>query len=236
MFKKLKTPYFLGLFIGMFVAASVVSAVEIINNYGYEGENGVEVVNNYYLGQAEPGEEGLGAVEAVGGICNGSEPVTQMCNINVYEIESQTGITAADGTFSDALTVSGASDVSTFTQGGGITASSTTNAAETLLATDIDVENVITYTPNVNSTLTLPATSTLSAIIPTAGDTRQYFIQNASSTETATLTLAGGTGMDMQEPTGADLVINGLDWGILNFVRLANTDIAVFFNEFQEAD
>lgn len=132
----------------------------------------------------------------------------------------------------------GVLDVSTFTQGGGMFTSSTANATETLLVTAIDTENFIDYTPNVNSTLTLPATSTMSALIPVAGDSRDYIIRNASSTAAATLTLAAGTGMDLQftEATGGDLVLNGLDAGTLTMTRLTNTDILVLFNEYTEAD
>jgi hypothetical protein len=136
------------------------------------------------------------------------------------------------------LTVTGAADVSTFTEGGGMFTSSTANATETLLVTAMDTENFIDYTPNVNSTLTLPATSTLSALMPTAGDSRQYIIRNASSTAAATLTLAAGAGMDLQfvEATGGDLVLNGLDAGTLTMTRLTDTDILVLFNEYTEAD
>jgi len=137
-----------------------------------------------------------------------------------------------------ATTLTGATDASTFTQGGGITATSTTNATETLLASDFDVENFIDYTPNLNSTLTLPATSTLSTFIPNAGDMRRVIFRNASSTVAATLTLAAGTGIDLQfvEATGGDLVLNGLDIGEMTFIRETDTDIIALWNEYTVAD
>ena len=141
-------------------------------------------------------------------------------------------------TITGATTVAGATDVSTFTQGGGMYTSSTAAATATLLASAIDLENFIDYTPNVNSTLTLPATSTMSALMPVAGDTREYIIRNASSTAAATLTLVAGAGMDLQfvEATGGDLVLDGNDAGTLTMTRLTNTDILVLFNEYTEAD
>lgn len=160
--------------------------------------------------------------------------------LNVTGATTLTGTLTSSGALvaSGALTVSGATDVSTFTQGGGITASSTTNATETLLATDFDVENFIDYTANIDTTLTLPATSTLSAMIPNAGDTRDVILRSATTTAATTITLAAGTGIDLQfvEATGGDLVLNGLDVGILKFIRQANTDILVLWNEYTEGD
>lgn len=152
-------------------------------------------------------------------------------------LASTLGVTGA-ATLSSTLSVSGATSLETLTEGGGIRATSTDNATETLLASDIDVENYLDYTPNINSTLTLPATSTLSAMIPNAGDSRQILFRNASTTAAATLTVAAGTGIDLQytEATGGDLVLNGLDVAITTWVRKSDTDILVIWDEFTEAD
>lgn len=123
-----------------------------------------------------------------------------------------------------------------FTQGGKTYASSTSNATETALESYFDDENVLAYTPNVTNTLTLPASTTITDWIPNDGDVRVTYIQNASSTAGAVLTLAAGTGIDIQEPTGAALTIEGLDWARLTWIRKSNTDILVIFDELQEGD
>uniref|UniRef100_A0A6M3L5B1 Uncharacterized protein n=1 Tax=viral metagenome TaxID=1070528 RepID=A0A6M3L5B1_9ZZZZ len=123
------------------------------------------------------------------------------------------------------------------TQGGGVRATSTVNATETLLYTDFDTENVIDYTANINTTLTLPATSTMSAMIPIAGEMREIIFRSATTTAAATITLVAGAGMDLQFDEGAgDLVLLGLDVGTLKFIRKTNTDMIVLWQEYAEAD
>lgn len=188
-----------------------------------------------FLGGGEPSPRDLGGTTAdnwnVGG------------NLAVTGTSAFTGAISLSGalTVTGATTLTGATDAGLFTQGGGRTASSTTNATETLLVTDIDTENFLDYTPNLNTTLTLPASSTMSALIPNIGDTRQIIIRNASSTGAATLTLAAGTGIDLQEIEGLNLVLNGLDYGILTLIRKAADDgstvigdIAALWAGFQE--
>lgn len=141
-----------------------------------------------------------------------------------------------DATITDALTVSGATTLSTLTQGGGITATSTTNAAETLLATDIDTENWVAYTPaNGNTALTLVASSTFPGI-DTAGQCRTIIFENVSSVTATTTTLVAGTGIDLQETDGGNVVIGGNNYAVVDFCRRADTDIAAFVMETIPAD
>lgn len=119
-----------------------------------------------------------------------------------------------------------------FTQGGGILATSTINAAETLLASDFDTENRIEYTMNVQATtLTLPASSTLVNFIPAAGDSRMIDIKNATSTP-IDLTIVAGAGMTLYNATTTPDIPSGA-FATLTFKRKSNTDIDVFFNIFQ---
>lgn len=133
--------------------------------------------------------------------------------------------------FSSTLTGTGATTLATLTQGGGIRATSTSNSAETLLASDFDTENVIAYTLNVqDATLTLPATSTLSSFIATAGQTRTIFIRNATTTASMDITLAGGTGMNLLTASSSKIILGnstGSNSAKLDFVRRADTDIDV---------
>lgn len=209
------------------VSIALVAVVGVV--FAYD-----TVVNNYYgnttVDQTESQTEAsFGSATAVDGICNGSEPTTQLCNVNAYELESQTTLTAADGVFSDDLTVSGDTNVETLTQGGGVN-STTTPASMTLKEGDFDVENLIDMNPTVGSiTVTLPATSTITTVIPNVSDYRQILIRNATTTAGVTITLAAGTGWDLQTGTSTAVIYPG-DYMHLNFFREVDTDISGDYN------
>jgi len=121
----------------------------------------------------------------------------------------------------------------TFTQGGGIRATSTVNASETLLATDFDIENRIEYTMNLSSTtLTITASSSLASFVPNAGNHRAIDIKNSTSTSGIILTIAAGTGTIIHNATST-LAIKPGDFATLEFKRKTNTDIDIFFNIYQ---
>lgn len=138
---------------------------------------------------------------------------------------------AFNGTSIDA---SGASDISTLTQGGGITATSTTGATVPLVAANFDRESVIAVTLNVqDATLSFPASSTLSAIVPNAGDFRSIFVRNATTTATMDLTMTGGTGVIMKYASSTSGTIGGIvhgdtdgdNYAKIDLIRKTNTDI-----------
>lgn len=143
------------------------------------------------------------------------------------------GFISAAGNFtltSGNLSVGGSTSVETFTQGGGIRATSTDDTSATFLASDFDVENMIEFTPNVTGiTATLPATSTLSSIIPNASDHRDIAVCNATTTAAAPFTLAFGTGMNSHLATST-LAIESGDCATLNLYRATDTDIEVFYD------
>lgn len=120
-------------------------------------------------------------------------------------------------------------------EGGGIRATSTVNNAETLLASDFDVENVIDYTLNVQAaTLTLPASTTLTSFLPKSGDTRTILIRNATTTAT-NLTIAGATGVLLKKATTTAIIYgdtDGANYGTIKFTRKANRDIEAIFDSF----
>lgn len=168
---------------------------------------------------------------------------TNYDDINVTDGYAVDGTTVIDGSgnvdapiTTTTVTASGATTLATFTQGGGIRATSTVNSAETLLASDFDVESVIAYTLNVqDATLTLPATSTLSSFIATAGQTRSIFIRNATTTASMDLTIAGGTGMNLLTASSTKVIVGnttGSNMARLDFVRRADTDIDVTMSTF----
>lgn len=122
---------------------------------------------------------------------------------------------------------------------GGRTATSSTAVTYTTIAKDFSGEpTYIDWTVNVNTTVTLNATSTF-GYVPNTGDVAKFYLRNASSTAGATLTLAAqNASVDLQytEATGGDLVLNGLDWAEITLIRENPNMVTVIFSEFTEAD
>lgn len=134
--------------------------------------------------------------------------------------------------FDSSLTVTGATVLGTLTQGGGIATVATTSTSYTLLASQFDTENVLDVTPGGASlTLTLPATSTLTSFVPTAGQTRSVFIRNATTTAGINITVASGTGTVLRSASSTAIIQSdtaGAKGARLDFVRRTNGDISVF--------
>lgn len=109
------------------------------------------------------------------------------------------GIPVIDGS-GNIVTYGSIQASSTVTQGGGIRATST-SVSTTLLATDFDTENIVLITPNAAGVVeTLPASSTLTSMIPYAGMCRTIYFGNASTTGGAApwnnmFTMASSTGI-----------------------------------------
>lgn len=134
-----------------------------------------------------------------------------------------------------AFTVTGASTVSTFTQGGGIGTVATTSTSYTLAATDFDTENIIDVTPGGASlTLTLPASSTL-PLSTTAGSMRSVWLRNATTTAGINITVAGGLGDFMKSASTTFTLMSSSGTSTqarLDIVRRSNSDISVMFTPF----
>lgn len=121
---------------------------------------------------------------------------------------------------------------------GGSYATTSTAATYTVTAGTLKEANVILWTPNVNTTLSLTATST-HALVPKVGDVANVYLRNASSTAGATITLAAANAnvdLQMAEATGGDLVLSGLDWAKLTIIRTSNYLVTIIFDEMTEAD
>lgn len=111
---------------------------------------------------------------------------------------------------------------------GGRVASSTTSNAGTLLASSIENATVIDYTLNLSDvTLTLPATSTI-GFMRNPGDTKVFYVRNATTTATMDITFAGGTGMNYKKATSTKILVgdtDGSNSARITLIRKANTDI-----------
>lgn len=81
-------------------------------------------------------------------------------------------------------------------------------------------------------TLTLPATSTITTMLPNDGECNPhpFRIYNAHATAASSTTITAGTGMTIYESENGDEVIAGLGVGLLTFCRKADTDIDVFIS------
>lgn len=85
---------------------------------------------------------------------------------------------------------------------------STLATTYTLTAADISNYESVLMTPNIGAlTLTLPASSTLAAFVPSAGDWADQCWYNATGTAAATITFVAGTGIDLEVGSSTNQVI-----------------------------
>ena len=112
--------------------------------------------------------------------------------------------------------------------GGQSYATSSTAATYTLTATEIPSDrstSLLVWTPNLNTTLTTMATSSSLLSGLDVGESFTMYLYNAS-TSVSTITLAAGSGVDLQEDEGDTVIVNGLEIARLTFLRVANKDAA----------
>lgn len=117
----------------------------------------------------------------------------------------------------------------TLQEGGGVY-STTSNVAtsETLTEKDMLSSNYLYLMSNKAAfTWTLPATSTLTSMLQDVGDTREWIIQNATSSSGITLTIAAGSGIDLVAVTNANDVIDETEYAELKCTRIAVKDAAL---------
>jgi hypothetical protein len=127
-----------------------------------------------------------------------------------------------------------------FNTGGEYFATTSAIATYTIPPSELDDEAYwIQWTPNLNTTLTLPATTTAgfdNIVGKDAGATRTVYVYNASSTVAATMTFAAGAGIDLQEDEGETVIVNGLEIARLTFLRKANSDVIAWLEVGQLGD
>lgn len=143
-------------------------------------------------------------------------------------------ITSTGGASSFATTT-----VNQFTEGGSVFATTTTAATETLTEADLLNNKVLRFLGSATAaaiTVTLPATSTMTSLLPDAGDTRTWVIENGYTAAATTTTIAAGTGVDLQEPDGQNVVIGINNYGWLRCFREVSTDVVCRVDETIPAD
>lgn len=125
-----------------------------------------------------------------------------------------------------------------FSQGGGVTTVTPTSATVTIAGSDMAASNVITFAASSTQaalTATLPASTTF-PLPPETGAYRSWVIVNPFLAAATTTTIAAGTGIDLQEPDGQNVVIGITNYAWLTCFRMANTDVVCSVDETIPAD
>lgn len=125
------------------------------------------------------------------------------------------------------------------TDGGTVYSTTTTAAAETLTAAVLEKHKLIRFLGSATAaaiTVTLPASTTMNAVLPNPGDYRTWVIENGYTAAATTTTIAAGTGVDLQEPDGQNVVIGINNYAFLTCFREASTDIVCRVDETIPAD
>lgn len=168
------------IFISVLVTVLAVSGVVL-----------ADVVQNYYgdttvmVGQGET-EATVGAVNAVGGICSGSETAIQLCNVNIYELETQTDLTVG-GNLSVTGSISGEDKTDTI---------SATNVFATTTLTVSDSGTTF-YISASGTTITLPAVASSNGV--------NFRFVVAGNMDTASTTITSAAGDDVE----GSILVNG---------------------------
>lgn len=120
---------------------------------------------------------------------------------------------------------------------------STSATAQTLVVADVAGYDTVLMTPTIGATtLTFFASSTAASWLPVAGDTQETCFVNSTTTATATLIFAAGTGIDLEtaSSTRTDLTVVGGATACFKFIRqkafAASFDITAAMTEYSEGD
>lgn len=168
-----------------------------------------DVINNFYgnttinqqQATSDQGESLGGAVTAIAGVCSGSEPVTQMCNVGVSNLDISGSTTINDlsvtGTFAfdDPLTLNKALSA------GAITGSSTLAITGSSTLKDLSMNGL-----TVSQTLAVTGSSTMKDITMTDLTVNQTLAVTGASTLTGNATLSGST--TAKDISMTDLTVN----------------------------
>lgn len=223
------------------VTIGLVSAVSALGVFNQTIEN----IENAYFGDLQPvseqvSEMSFGASKTAPSHVTDSYSTTSQWDTGYFwgdlEVKDDFWVDD-DATIGGDLALTGGANVGNLTYGLTTVASSTANAAETLLITDLTSYSGFDYTPgNLAVTLTLPATSTMTAFIPNAGECFDWRLRNLDGTAATSTTIAAGTGIDLVENENGDVIIEGGNEAQLKFCRELDTDVTVYVDEYIAAD
>lgn len=140
-----------------------------------------------------------------------------------------------------SLEVTGLTKVKEFTQGGGCeTLTDANGGTYTLTQTQMVNSNCFKFEAGgagqATIALTLPATSTLTTLIPNVGDTRSWFYDASALAAATTTTITAGTGIDLIAYTTNDDVIDGAEFAEIKCWRQQDSDVTCLTSELLHAD
>lgn len=193
--------------LGIVALAVVIAGVAVANRSGLLGSSGP----THY--QKESFLEGLYA--GVG---------------RVVEITRTGAVTLGSTLTQNGLATLNAGSVRSYTN-------ATTTSATTYTLTEADILHYSTIIQTLSggaTTFTLPATSTITSLVPAVGDIEEMCWLPLSNS----LTFAAGTGIDLETASSSptDLTIGANNTGCMRFIRQADTDITVTLTEFTDGD
>ncbi len=177
-------------------------------------------------------------VQMGGLIHNIQESFDEGIAVDGTEVISGTGgVSFTSGAFSSTLDVTGETNVDNLIYGGDVTTLTPGDTTSTLTAAEFCNSAVLSLTPAKGAyTLTLPSTTTLAAdCLTTVGDSKVVLFENAATAATST-TIAAGTGNELLEPSGGDVVIEQNEWAWIQITRVRAAEFAVIVTSFQVAD
>ncbi len=139
------------------------------------------------------------------------------------------------------LTIEAPATVAEFTQGGGILDLADANGGTyTLTQAELLGSSVLKFTAGGAGqaviALTLPASSTLTSLLPNAGDMREWIYDASALAVATTTTITAGTGVDLIGVTTNDDVIDGLEFARLTCWRQTDTDVSCITSELLHVD
>lgn len=165
--------------------------------------------------------------ELLGGVTNyGALNVTES---EGYQVNGTTVVNGTSGAWVGSIVAAGTAKFDSSVTYSSVN-STTTPASMTMSESDFSGYSSLLITPTVGAvTMTLPASSTITSMIPAAGDVVDFTIVNATSSAFA-ITFAGGTGLTLQQASST-LALGSNQIAILRFIRKANTDIIAYFSQ-----
>lgn len=146
---------------------------------------------------------------------------------SAYDIETAGAIISGG-----AMSVTGETVVAGFTEGDSALDMATSTGTTTLTQAQLLDSYLLDITVNTGATaaIVMPATSTMTTLIPNAGNHREWLIHNATSS-TMAMTITKGDGIDLiAVGTDAD-VIDATEFSILQCTRQTNTDVVCRLSE-----
>ena len=166
---------------------------------------------------------------------------TNYDNLELGGTLAVTGATTLTGgaTFSSTVANNGAVTNNSSVIYSSATSSSAIPSTYTVVQADLLTNNTVIAGLAAASTWTLPATSTLTSMIPAAGDSQTFCVLAYYNS----LTFVAGTGMDFEVATTTtdvfgvpSKVIPANGRGCLTFTRATTTDVNVGFVRFSDGD